>query len=88
MWVKKCVEMYVMLFKMWKFLFELSGQTGPLLFPSPYTLPSPFLCFFLTFFWNVFPMHNFETISLYLVEKPRKMASLFNNTDQQCDNSI
>ena len=30
----------------------------------------------LTLFWNVFPMHNFETISLYLVEKLRKMASL------------
>ena len=63
-------------------------KSNTLLFPSRYTLPSPFLCLSLTLFWNVFPMHNFETISLYLVEKLRKMASLFNNTDQQCDNNF
>ena len=28
MWVKKCVKMSVMLFKMCKLLFELGGQTG------------------------------------------------------------
>ena len=41
---------------------------------SPYAPLS--LSLSLTLFWNVFPMHNFETISLYLVEKLRKMASL------------
>ena len=28
-WVKKCMKMCVMLFKMWKLLFELGGQTVP-----------------------------------------------------------
>ena len=41
---------------------------------SPYAPLS--LSLSLTLFWNVFPMHNFETISLYLVVKLRKMASL------------
>ena len=29
MWVKKCMKMCVILFKMWKCEFELTHQTGP-----------------------------------------------------------
>ena len=53
MWVKKCVEMCVMLFKMWKCEFEKGYQTGP---RFPFKLNQVL--------WTRFPLNQTESNEL------------------------